>query len=334
MLERDKMEQTRIELRPFTWEDLSGLVALINAAGEVDGTDERYTEETLREEIEAFADPLLDCTLAVTADERIVGYAFCERRDDEQRVWGYGWGTVRPDFRRQGIGTRLLRAADSRFASWVEHEVEVGDRAVFIQRFINRAVAGEIALAQAEGYDYLRSSYRMSIDLRQSCEPPVLPEGFDLRPFVAERDALAVYTADRDAFLDGGGLDRFPPFEQWCETHIRRPAFDPALWLVAVVGDRVAGVCFSAPWGADHPELAWITHLAVSRAFRGRGLGSALLRGSFYACQRAGFERAALGVRADNPGALAIYERVGMTIYSTFDHYRTVLHGDPAQIRS
>jgi ribosomal protein S18 acetylase RimI-like enzyme len=41
-----------------------------------------------------------------------------------------------------------------------------------------------------------------------------------------------------------------------------------------------------------------------------------------------------LGVRADKPSALALYERAGMEIYTQFVHYRKVFRGDPQTIES
>ena len=100
------------------------------------------------------------------------------------------------------------------------------------------------AYAQA-GFNIVRHSvYRMRIDLTDAPPAPVWPDGITLRPFVAERDLRAVTETDRDAFRDHWGFversldDEVRMMEHWLQS----PYTDPALWLVAVDGDRIAGI--------------------------------------------------------------------------------------------
>jgi mycothiol synthase len=297
--------------------------------------DEHYTNDAYRTELEVCGNPEENCFVAVLPQGRLVGVAYVEWRDDEDRLWGYAWGAVHPDLRRQGIGRRLWRAADRRFAERVA-AAEIRDRAVFIQRFIQSTKPGEVVLAQSEGYAELRSSYRMSLVLDQPRDPAPLPPGFVLRPFDRERDARAVYELDQAAFLDGGGQAVRQPFEEWLEHNITIDHFDPALWIVALdeTSGAVVGAAISVMWGDDHPDWQYIGRLGVLRPYRGRKLGEALLRQSFYAGQQRGYRLAVLGVRADNASALTLYERAGMQLYAQFTHYRKMLHGDPAVVRS
>jgi mycothiol synthase len=319
-----------ITLRTFNWEDLCDLVEVTSAAATIDPGQERYTEETLREELTNYNDPEKDCFVAVTPEGHIVGYSYDEYRDDEDRQWGYGWITMHPDHRFQGIEPQLLRAADARFLD----QMKLNDKVVFLQRFLNAKNTNAIALAQAEGYHELRSSYRMSITLDKSLKSVDLPKGFKLRPFAPKEHGHAVHEVDQAAFMDGGGLTFRTPYEEWHKRFIEVSYFNPDLWLIAWEQDKVAGVSISQPWGEDDPELGWIAHLAVLREYRGQGLGEALLRNSFVALRKAGYKRAALGVRADKPSALALYERAGMEIYTQFVHYRKVFRGDPQTIES
>jgi mycothiol synthase len=327
------MPDTAAAIRFFRWDDLPRLVEITNHSADIDHADERYTPETLREELEGFSQPERDCLVAVDAAGCPLGYAYVEWRDDPGRVWGYGWGSVHPDHRRRGIGVRLVQAADAHFARRAA-ALEVGERAVFIQRFIGSTNAGELAIVHQQGYAALRSSYRMQIALDRPFPPAALPDGFALRPFEVERHGRAVYQADTAAFLDSPSRSEPVPYEEWHARQIETKVFDPALWLVAWVGDEVAGFCYSAPWGEDQPDLGWIAQLGVLPGWRRHGLGSALLRQSIHLLQQRGFERVALAVRADNPRALAIYERAGMSIYSHFIHYRRVLRGDASRIVS
>ncbi|WP_119066971.1 GNAT family N-acetyltransferase [Aggregatilinea lenta] len=323
----------QFQIRRFTWDDLPALVTLANAAGEHDNDDERYTDDTLREELEEFSTPESDLLVAVTPDERIVGYAYVERRTNEDRVWGYGWGVVHPDWRERGIGRALLRAADAEFEAWAMAQPD-RDKAVFIQRFLNYANTAAVELAASEGYAELRSSYRMRIDLGQPIEPWPLPEGITLRAFDRARDLPAFYEVDQAGFMDGGGQGVKMPYEEWTQHFLGGTDATPDLWRVVCRGDEIVGICVMQPWGPDDPGLTWVGRLTVLHSERGHGLGTALLRAGMQAGQAHGYERAGLGVRDDVPGAIRIYQRAGFETYVRFVHYRKVLRGNPAEIVS
>jgi ribosomal protein S18 acetylase RimI-like enzyme len=67
------------------------------------------------------------------------------------------------------------------------------------------------------------------------------------------------------------------------------------------------------------PQVAHITQLCVAKAYRGRGLGLALLRQSADALLRAGFEAITLTVTEANAPAVRLYERFGFTQMHRFD---------------
>lgn len=325
--------ESKVAIRLFTWDDLPALVELVNTAGEADQSRERYTVDSLREELESASHPETDCFVTETPDGSLAGYAYVEQRQADDRLWGYGWGCVHPAYRRRGIGTQLVRAAEARFVEWARPD-QPGEKAAFIQRYILDSNPGEVALALSAGFTELRASYRMSITLDQPLSPVSLPDGFALRPFAPAEHIHVVYETDQEAFLDGGGQAVRLSYDDWYQHYVDPKRYNPDLWLVAWAGDQVAGVCINQPWGEDDPGLCWVGRLGVLRPWRGRGLGSALLRQAFYVAQQQGYERAALGVRADSSTAIALYTRAGMEVYSRYAHYRKVLRGDPAVIKS
>lgn len=316
--------QTPIEIRLFTWDDLAALVALVNASAGVDQIDEMYIPESFREELTAHNDPTADCWLAVLPGGQLAGYAYIEWRDEDHARWGYGWGSVHPEHRRQGIGRQIMRHADAHFAEKVRASSD--SKTAYIQRFLNSRNQGETALAVSEGYAPLRSSYRLSISLEQPLAPVPLPEGFELRPFDAARDAQIACEVDNEAFMDGGGQEQPMAYEDWYHAVIET-RFDPALWLIAYASgeEKPIGIAYSQMFDETQPDLAWLSRLGVRRPWRGRGLGDALLRRSFYVCQQAGFKRLALGVRAEMDTALNLYLRAGMEIYTKYTHYRKMI---------
>lgn len=84
------------------------------------------------------------------------------------------------------------------------------------------------------------------------------------------------------------------------------------MWIAHVDGVGDAAVLRTHD---DRASMAWIGHLGVLRQARGHGLGSYLLRHAFGHYAALGRERIGLAVDTDNnSGALALYERHGMTL--------------------
>jgi len=67
------------------------------------------------------------------------------------------------------------------------------------------------------------------------------------------------------------------------------------------------------------PDVAHVTQLCIAQAYRGRGLGRALLAQSADALLRAGFEAITLTVTEANQQAVKLYERFGFTLRLRFD---------------
>ncbi len=67
------------------------------------------------------------------------------------------------------------------------------------------------------------------------------------------------------------------------------------------------------------PDVAHVTQLCIARAYRGRGLGSALLAQSADTLLRAGFAAITLTVTEANRQAVKLYERFGFTLRHRFD---------------
>ena len=161
------------------------------------------------------------------------------------------------------------------------------------------------------GYRYVRSSYTMRIELGEEPEPPAWPEGIVARTGRAD-DAEAVHAAHMDSFADH--WDFHPdPFESWRHWLLEGERGDPALWLLAYDGADLAGICLAAPHQSGDPRAGWIEILGVRPPWRGRGLGLALLRGSFRELFRRGRRVVELGVDAESTtGAVRLYERAAM----------------------
>jgi GNAT superfamily N-acetyltransferase len=167
--------------------------------------------------------------------------------------------------------------------------------------------------------------FRMEIDLDGWVAPPELPAPFAWvawdEPLI-DRHAEVKYLSFRDeidAYVFPCLGDRYGCQRLMREIR-RKPGFLPdATWLITCregyVG-TVQGVMDRGPIGA-------VQNLGVVPAYRGRGLGMALIRQALGGFQRAGLRRAYLEVTAENSSAVRLYRAVGFrrakTLYKAVD---------------
>lgn len=170
-------------------------------------------------------------------------------------------------------------------------------------------------LFEGAGFEPVRFIYQLHKELPTAPQAPQWPEGIQARTFIPEKDDRATYELIQTAF-DRPGRVRYS-FEKWKQHMLRPGSYRPELWSLAFSGEILVGACL----GFDYPDEGWVRQLAVSEQWRGRGLGSALLRNAFSLFYRLGKRRVGLTAESDNPKALAFYERVGMKIRRQFDEY-------------
>jgi ribosomal protein S18 acetylase RimI-like enzyme len=242
---------------------------------------------------------------AFSADGRLVGAASLRRRGDYNITDAF----VHPDARGRGVATLLL--------DWAEAQTrEAGLPAV--RASASTRDAGGKALLERRGYAYLRSFYRMTIDLDEEPPPPDWPEGFSvaLEPDQAE----AIHETLEEAFADHWGFER-RTFEEWM---VQNGPLDDRLCYVVRTAEgepAAAQVCDEERFGAGLVAI-----LGVRPAWRRHGLGEALLRQAFHDLYGLGQCRVGLGVDAGNTtGATRLYERVGMSVTWQDDAYEKQL---------
>lgn len=218
-------------------------------------------------------------------------------------------GCVHPEFRGLGIGTSLLEKMEVR--AQAEMELAEPNTRVVIQSMINtRNEAGDPLLC-AMGYSPIRYFWRMEIKLQEAPAAVTFPTGLELRPFIKDEHAVAVWQADNEAFRDHWDSHEFA-YEKWSQK-FDNPNFDPTLWMVVWDGDQIAG--FSQ--NRFRMGSGWVGTIGVRRPWRKMGLGIALLRHSFGEFYKRGTTTIGLGVDASNPtGATRLYQRAGMIIAS------------------
>lgn len=270
-------------------------------------TPEKVTANDVRDELSALLDAaeqadgaraLNDDTLLSLDDREILAVrkgrelvAISTREGSEAEL------VVRPDVRRQGVGTALL----AKTASAAPEALTV---------WAHGNVPGARKLAQKASAVISRELFRMSAEV-----PSDVPQGESFDTFIVGADEGAWLRVNRAAFAthpEQGTMTlkdlRAREAEDW---------FDASAFLVARDGDVIEG--FS--WLKITPEDAEVYVLGVSPDRAGRGLGKRLLDASLALFRDRGFERASLYVDGDNAAALALYRSRGFDIAATDVQY-------------
>ena len=102
---------------------------------------------------------------------------------------------------------------------------------------------------------------------------------------------------------------------------------DLSIWVIAFDGDEVAGGILNAIDADQNAALGlqrgWLGGVFTRRAWRRRGLATALIAESLRLLRDRGMTSAGLGVDADNPsGALGLYEGLGFAVDSRSTAWR------------
>lgn len=246
----------------------------------------------------------------------LVAFIWLSVRPGEREAHKLGqWGGVRPNRRRQGIGTQLFDWAGRRAAEIAptlagglptKLEIDAAAHQVDLQ-----AVAGRV------GYEPVRLFLEIARPVDAPLPAVAAPAGLELAPWSPELDEGA-RLAHTESFADHWGSEPRTR-EEWEQWYTGHRGFRPDLSLLAVepASGEVASLVLIATYPQDWatvPVEAWINTVGTRRAWRGKGAASWLMAESLRRIADAadGFERAILGVDAENPtGALSVYRRLG-----------------------
>lgn len=168
--------------------------------------------------------------------------------------------------------------------------------------------------------------YRMQFDLRDvSLAEPSLDSCFELHPWQASllnAHAKAKYNSFRDE-LDANVFNCLGN-EEGCRKLMReisrRKGFVPeATWLLThrESPDAPQTPIATVQGIRNNPTIGLIQNIGVVEEFRGRGLGSVIVRKSLAGFKSVGAKLVTLEVTVKNTGAIRLYERLGFRITKT-----------------
>jgi mycothiol synthase len=289
-------------VRPFRPGDeraiLTGMLAA-KASGEYDAVEPYQLEAAVGR---LPHDPG-SCAVA-DLDGRVVGWVI--PADDDLMVL--------PQFRRRGIGRRLVAAG---------RDIAAATGRDRLRLWVPRRPGPE-AFARACGLRHTSSLWQMRLaGGRLAAAPaPEFPTGVTLRAFAPGADEEPFTELVNTAFLDHPAPLRLTADE------VRRshtsPGFDPT--TVLVVEDAASGVmtgfCRILPFTADDGSRAGeIRLLGVLPEWRGRGLGRAVTAWGVTELRRRGAAAVILAVEGENSGALHLYSGLGFEFAVEWPHW-------------
>jgi mycothiol synthase len=293
--------QWRAVLAP---EEQQQIRELITAASDLDKVAP-VGEQVLRE----LAHQRTEHLLAV--DERVVGYL--------NLATGPGDGAgmvelvVRPDARRRGVGTEMIRAAlsktNGRNHFWAHGTLEPA-----------RATASALGLEPVRELVQMR---RKLHDLNDAAEPTV-PDGVRIRTYAGSADDAELLRVNNAAFAthpEQGGWTTADLDERRAESW-----FDPQGLFLAF--DEQTDALRGFHWTKVHSDqtgLGEVYVVGVDPAAQGTGLGGLLTAVGVAHLARQLGEAAEptvmLYVESDNTAALKTYQRLGFTQFSVDTAY-------------
>ncbi len=198
------------------------------------------------------------------ADGKVVGHGLSDRSTEPGRA--VVSARVRPEARRQGVGTAVLLAL-------AEHAVAQG----YERTGCSVDDEGSLAFAQRFGFTEVARQVEQIRAIGAEPHPPA-PTAYRIVS-VAEQPELWARAYDELALPTFPDMDIKPPMqvtpEEWATEWIN----DPAAMFVALDGEAVIGVA-GLMTDTDQPQRAEVAYTAVRREWRGKGVASTLKRTS------------------------------------------------------
>lgn len=310
------MTANQFQLRQATHSDLPEIAALLTEGLSFDGLTIVQTAEELEEE---FGGPycfLEQDVMVAEYESHIIGVGytyFLPSETKEERC--YIFGTTKPEFRGNGVGTAVMQWASEHGESLLRSTNRTIPKYLRSDMSATNSSAG--SLFQSFNMSPVRWNDDLIIDLADS--PEVFTSlGYSIVAWDSSRDEEA-RVVKNTAFMDHWGST--PTSEDgWNQlVHGSTARLDQSFFALDS-NNNIVGLLLSHRYESDDETLGkrigWIDKLATLSEHRGKAIGRSLITHALAAYRRDDLTHAALDVDTENPtGAYGLYTAVG---FSTF----------------
>ena len=252
------------------------------------------------------------CLVARRAD-RIVAVGTVGFNGGSQRA-RLGWVAVLPEFRRRGLGRRLVQHAMDQARSHGYSEIVTA-------RWVDSRYQPALRLLETCGFHWAnpeRCNITMAMDIdKYQPRPVTLPPGFSIRTW-RDGDEPAWIRVKRAAFEDD------TPDGWWSRTFGARYDFDPRGWHLCEHRGQVVGIAAAVVTRfPDTGEVmgCCIEWVGVVPQFRGLGLGRALVTACLNYAKPFKPNPMVLVTQPYRKSAVAIYQSLGFTTVREWREY-------------
>jgi mycothiol synthase len=218
--------------------------------------------------------------------------------------------------RTQGIGSAVLAEASAYASRLGEDRLELE---------VKQSDEASRSFLERRGFEVVGGEEAVSLTLGRGVAPSPLPDGIEIvsrreRPF----DVEALYDVFVDAVRDVPGAPLGETIEAWSTREIGRPSRSPDLSFAAFAGDEVVGYAVLDVFGDEgHHGFT-----AVKRAWRRRGIATALKRAQITAAREMGLTSLVTGSEERNLPMRTLNEKLG---YQPDPERSTVVMQGPLQ---
>ncbi|MEV8634780.1 GNAT family N-acetyltransferase [Streptosporangium sp. NPDC051023] len=304
------------EWTPLAVKDVGKWAELLAAVEAEDRTGDNYSQDDLADDLGLPALDLAEGTGAVWDGDRLVAFGAVYARPVAEPAHRMRlWCAVHPEYRHRGLGGQLMSWA-ARAARTV-HERRFPGFPLELHTQVDDHNEWAKAAVTAAGLMPRRSFYGMRRDLGRPLPTSVMPGGLKVVPYTEDLDEVAVEVRNA-AFTDHWGSVPHTQ-ESWRDLIIGTSFSREDSFVVQEESGRSVGLLITHYYEADSEVTgireAWIQIIATLRDWRGRGVASGLLAHALAEFRARGYQRAGLGVDADNStGALGVYVRAGFEV--------------------
>ena len=310
------MTAFQFQLRQATRSDLPEIAALLSEGLSFDGLVFVQTAEELAEEFDGTYCSLNHDVIVAIYESSIIGVGytiFLPSEIKEERC--YIFGTTKPEFRGNGVGTAVMQWASEHGESLLRSTNRTIQKYLRSDMSATNSSAG--SLFQSFNMSPVRWNDDLIIDLADSPEV-----------FTASEYSIVAWDSSRDeearvvknlAFMDHWGST--PTSKDGWEqlVHGSTARLDQSFFALDS-NHNIVGLLLSHRYESDDEALGkrigWIDKLATLAEHRKKSIGKSLITHALAAYKRDGLTHAALDVDTENPtGAYGLYTAVG---FSTF----------------